>query len=393
MKGVHLIYAIIPILILIAWQQVRAASVREQLVEVRHELNRKKQWLAQARNQEATTVQRIRQNETEMQHQAQKIQGAEKQIKRLKTDIAGKQRMVAETSRAKAEREKLQADRTVELYKQIVAKDKMNILEIPSAISALATTCFISAIEQDSHFITEHTNRITALEQQKTGLQAGKKQQETVKATGQREHARIGKETQQHKTVLVSVQKEQERIVAEIKEYEAKQQRLKTLLASLSKPKKGQARRPTAANGRDAILPNRPVPAMPTDFEKFRLPVSGGKIVRGYGVYRHPEWGTSTFSSGLTIETVAGTPIRSIAAGTVVYSGNLKGYGNIVIVDHGQQVFSVYAHCSMMKRMGTQIAKGEAVATVSIADGESPSLYFELRSKGKAVNPARWIIG
>lgn len=393
MKGIHLIYVILPILILIAWQQVRAASVREQLVEVRHELSRKKQRLAQARSRETATVQSIRHNETEMRLQTQRIQGAEKQIRRLQTDISGKQKMVADTSRAKAEREKLQADRTVELYKQLAVQNNLNILEMPSTISTLAATCFVSAIEQDSSFIAAHDTRIISLEHQKAGLQANKKQQEAVKTTNQRERGRLGKETQQHKTVLASVQKEQEKISAEIKEYEAKQLRLKTLLASLSKPKKGQARRPTSANGRDAILPNRPVPAMPTDFEKFRLPVSGGKIVRGYGVYRHPEWGTSTFSSGLTIETAAGTPIRSIAAGTVVYSGNLKGYGNIVIVDHGQQVFSVYAHCSMMKRMGTHIAKGEAVATVGVAEGESPSLYFELRSKGKAVNPSKWIAG
>lgn len=393
MKGMYLIYVVIPILVLIAWQQVGAASVREQLVEVRHELSRKKQRLAQVRSQEKATARKIEQNWIGMQHQSQRSNAAETQIRRLQTGIAGKQKMVAEISHVKEEREKLQTDRIVELYKQIAAKDTMDIFDMPSVISTLATTCFVSAINQDSNLITGHTNMITSLEHQKAGLLIDKKQQETVKAKSQQKYVLLGKETHQHKIVLGSVKKEQEQIEAEIKEYEAKQKRLKALLSSLSKPRKGQAKQLTAIKGDDAIQTSRSSASMPADFEKFRLPVDGGKIVRGYGLYRHPDWGTSTFSNGLSISAEAGAPVRSIAYGTVVYSSHLKGYGNIIIIDHGLQVFSVYAHCSIMKRVGTQIARGEAVASVGANEGEKPSLYFELRSRGKAVNPAKWLLG
>jgi septal ring factor EnvC (AmiA/AmiB activator) len=340
-------------------------------------------------------VQKIKKNEAGLQHQAQKIQGAEKQIQRLQTDIGRKQKMTEEVKRVKVERETLQADRAVELYKQIVSKHEITILEMPSAWSSLTLVCSVAAIEQDREVITGHTTKITTLEQQKSDLQAGKKQQERDKATGQREYERLGKDTHQQKAVLASVKKEQERISVEIKEYEAKQQRLKSLLARLNKPSRKEAKRTgnPDAKANYAGQTDRQTPPLPADFEKFKLPVTGGKVIRGYGLYRHPEWGTSTFSSGLTIEAEVGTPICSIADGSVIYSGNLKGYGNLIIINHGLQVFSVYARCSMMKRVGTQIAKGEAIASVGAEEGEKPTLYFELRSRGKAVNPSRWIKG
>jgi septal ring factor EnvC (AmiA/AmiB activator) len=382
-------------MVIIAWQQVQAESAREQLVKVRNELVSKKQRLAQVRIQETATVQKIKKNEAGLQHQAQKIQGAEKQIQRLQTDIGRKQKMTEEVKRVKVERETLQADRAVELYKQIVSKHEITILEMPSAWSSLTLVCSVAAIEQDREVITGHTTKITTLEQQKSDLQAGKKQQERDKATGQREYERLGKDTHQQKAVLASVKKEQERISVEIKEYEAKQQRLKSLLARLNKPSRKEAKRTgnPDAKANYAGQTDRQTPPLPADFEKFKLPVTGGKVIRGYGLYRHPEWGTSTFSSGLTIEAEVGTPICSIADGSVIYSGNLKGYGNLIIINHGLQVFSVYARCSMMKRVGTQIAKGEAIASVGAEEGEKPTLYFELRSRGKAVNPSRWIKG
>lgn len=395
MKGIHLIYIILPILLLIAWEQVRAASIRDQLFQIRNDLASKQQRLAQVRHQESSTVQKIRQNESGMHQQSQRIKTAESQIHRLQADISKKQRLVEEESHVKTQREKLRVARTVEIYKQLVAKDELTDLPMPSAWSSLALVCFVSAIEQDKKLITGHTAKLASLEQQKAGLQAGKKQQEVLKATGQKAHAKLEQETHQQKTVLASVQKEQERITAEIKEYEARQQRLKTLMARLSTPPKKQARRSGNAGIRnsEATIAYRSGPPLPANFAKFNLPVSGGKVIRGYGIYRHPDWGTSTFSSGLTITAETGSPVRSIAGGTVAYVGILKGYGNIIILDHGQQVFSVYAHCgNMLQRVGAQIAKGETIASVGLAEDNKPSLYFELRSRGKAVNPTKWII-
>jgi len=395
MKGMHLIYIVLPFLVLVTWQQVRAASVRDQLVQVRNELASKRKSLKHVRQQEKATLKKVKASEDGMRQQRQRLQATEKQIQKYQKDIIQKQKQVAETSHAKSQREGLKTDRVVEVFKQSVTADVLTNFSMPTVGASIIIPYLALAIEDDNKIIAGHAGKIESLVHQKASIQADKKQQETLKAAAQREYGRYGKERDQQWVVLTSVQKDQKRIAAEIRDYEAQQERLKALLARLSTAHKNQVKRPTAVvRNSEPIQPSRSSASMPADFKKFRLPVAGGKIVRGYGLYRHPDWGTSTFSNGLTISAEAGAPVRSIAGGTVAYAGNLKGYGNIIIIDHGQQVFSVYSQCgTVLKSVGTQIIKGENIATAGQAHGEKPSLYFELRSRGKAVNPTRWIVG
>ena len=393
MNGMWLIYAILPLLILLTWQQVGAMSPHEQLVQVRSELAKKRERLAQVRARESASVQKIKQGEAGMQQQVQLIRGAEKKIGELKTGIAKKQRSIAQVTFAKQQRENIRENRSVELYKQLLTQDQLADDPLASPWMVVSATYGKAALKEDRSVISGHTTQIVSLETETSRLQAGKQQQAIIRNSGQREYTKIEQENCRQKVVLTSVKQEQEKIAAEIKEYEAKQQRLKNLLARLTSQTKKQSKKSGGAGNKPGDTVYKPSPPMPADFAKFNLPVSG-KIIRGYGVYRHPEWGTSTFSSGLTIAADAGAPIKSIAGGSVVYSGVLKGYGNIIIADHGQQVFSVYGHCgTMMKRVGAKIERGETIASVGTADDNTPSLYFELRSRGKAVNPAKWLVG
>lgn len=394
MKGIHLIYVILPLMVIIAWQQVRAESAREQLVKIRNELANKRQYLHQARKQEKVTFSKIRANQEEMRQKALCNQKAEKQIQALQSGITLCQKQTDEVRSTQKQRESMKAIRAVELHKQLVTADELPDIMASQVYASLAVVCSAAAIEYDNAIISGHTAKIISLEQQKASLLANKKQQEIVKVSSQKEYSLLEKDTHNYKIKLTTIQKDQEKITAEIREYEAQQNRLKALIARLSRPQKNQAKRPAIAGRRSETGFNRPLVSMPADFEKFRLPVAGGKVVRGYGLYRHPDWGTSTFSNGLSITAEAGAPVRAIAGGTVAYAGNLKGYGNIIIIDHGQQVFSVYSQCgNILKSVGALVKKGENIAKAGLTEGDRPALYFELRSRGKAVNPSKWIVG
>ena len=122
------------------------------------------------------------------------------------------------------------------------------------------------------------------------------------------------------------------------------------------------------------------------------LPVRGS-IIESYGKHKHPEFNSYTFSKGLSIAAGAGSEIRCIYDGTVVFADYYKGYGNMVIVDHGGGYFSLYAHASrILKRVGAQIARNDAVATVGDVDSaRGPFLYFEIRHQGRPLDPAGWV--
>ena len=98
-------------------------------------------------------------------------------------------------------------------------------------------------------------------------------------------------------------------------------------------------------------------------------------------------------SDGVLIAAPAGTAIKTVADGTVVFADWMTGYGNILIVDHGNGYMSLYAHADgLLKDPGTPVRRGDPVATVGTSGGQDiAALYFELRRNGTPVNPAGWL--
>ena len=92
-------------------------------------------------------------------------------------------------------------------------------------------------------------------------------------------------------------------------------------------------------------------------------------------------------------KTASGANVQSIANGRVIYADWLKGYGWVIVVDHGKGFMSLYGHNqSLLKQPGDNVEAGEAIAQVGASGGQAdPGLYFEIREKGDAVNPLNWL--
>ena len=96
---------------------------------------------------------------------------------------------------------------------------------------------------------------------------------------------------------------------------------------------------------------------------------------------------------GIVIDGAEGDPVNSIAPGKVLYADWLRGFGLVAIVDHGEGYMSVYGHNqALLKQAGDDVRQGERIALVGRSGGqEYPNLYFEIRHKGKALNPSSWL--
>jgi septal ring factor EnvC (AmiA/AmiB activator) len=121
------------------------------------------------------------------------------------------------------------------------------------------------------------------------------------------------------------------------------------------------------------------------------LPVKG-TIVERFGRHKHPDFDSFTVSNGISVAAPTGTPIHAVFEGEVIFADAFKGYGNMVIVDHGGGFFSLYAHAaSIAKKVGSKVAKNEVLGSVGELDSaKGPMLYFEIRYQGKPVDPAPW---
>jgi murein hydrolase activator len=121
----------------------------------------------------------------------------------------------------------------------------------------------------------------------------------------------------------------------------------------------------------------------------LRLPVRG-ELVGRYGTQRST--GTAS-AKGVFIRAPEGEAVRAVAPGRVVYADWMRGFGNLMIVDHGDAFLSIYGNNeSLLKQTGDTVTLGEAVATVGQSGGnEETGLYFELRHLGKPFDPLSWV--
>ena len=122
------------------------------------------------------------------------------------------------------------------------------------------------------------------------------------------------------------------------------------------------------------------------------MPVNG-KIVNLYGEYKNPKYNITNFRSGIDIKADQGEPIRSVFSGKVIYSEWFKGYGNMIIIDHGNSYYTVYAHMEeTFKSKGDAVDAGEVIATLGDTGSiTGAKLYFEVRHHGKPMNPLNWL--
>ena len=153
---------------------------------------------------------------------------------------------------------------------------------------------------------------------------------------------------------------------------------------------------PNKARPRNEAARNDSVPepgAIAQAFSRLRgqlaLPVRG-ELTGRFGSPRND--GGLTWK-GLFLATKPGESVRAVAAGRVVYADWLRGFGNLLIVDHGEGYMSLYGYNeTLLKRVGDEIGGGDTVATVGNSGGSGDSgLYFELRHQGKPFDPLSWV--
>lgn len=213
---------------------------------------------------------------------------------------------------------------------------------------------------------------------------------------------RLEREKRSHAEVLARLARDIQKQRQDIGAFKRNESRLTNLIAQLARiiartpPRAPVARRPAAPSERREKNERVPEPsAFAGVFSQLRgqlaLPVRG-ELVSRFGSQRSD--GGLTWK-GLFMTANAGEPVKAVAAGRVVYADWLRGFGNLLIVDHGEGYMSLYGYNeTLYKRVGEEIAAGDTVAAVGSSGGSGESgLYFELRHRGQPFDPLSWIKG
>ena len=275
------------------------------------------------------------------------------------------------------------------IYKYGPARELEVFLSQQSFAQLLARWDFLLMVaEQDRQLVEEVRERKEQVETLETRLQGHLTQIERTTRQTTAENARLARLRQQRATQVQSIQTQRQSYEAAAAELEKSARDLQRLLVSLE-----QRRKSREAQRRAEGQPQPFTGEFARGQGSLDWPVRGN-VIGHFGRETHPRFGTTINNNGLDIQAALGTPVRSVAKATVEYtSDDFASYGPIVILNHGDGYFTLYAHLSeILVSVGQQVAAGQIVGRVGDTGSlKGPILHFEVRKGGTALNPEDWL--
>ncbi len=241
---------------------------------------------------------------------------------------------------------------------------------------------YLSAISQrEFDLIETHKEDVARLEEVKRSRRVARKEMLDLKQLADRKLKDIKSRKREKQRFLARITQQKETYERAVSELERSAARVDSLVKELE-----QRRRVARAR----VAP----PRSSVGGVKGALPwPASGKVVSFFGRQKHPNFETYIDRKGIEIRTKEGAEIKAVMPGTVAYADWLKGYGLVLILDHPNGFFSLYAHASkLLTTVDAKVQAGEVIGEAGDTGmtGE-PTLYFELRDGADPVDPLRWL--
>ena len=314
-----------------------------------------------------------------------------KQITSLGREIAALDEKIADTARASEEliqkikaNEQYMAKRMVALYK-LNWLGKFQLMASATSLNELLQrkTAIARILAYDEKVMSQIMDNRRSLEIMRSQLHAQRDEKRRRAERYQQEIDRMAAERTKRSKLLAYVRKEMSAQQATVESLKQAALELDEKIQNLGVGVTG-----TAA---DEYFEDKPFQAYKG---LLKMPVKG-KIVSLFGKFKNTRYDVLNFRSGIEIQTERGEPIQAVYRGKILYADWFKGYGNMIIIDHGNSYYTVYAHIEeVFKTAGDVVESGEVMATVGDTGSMTgPKLYFEVRHHGKPLDPMQWLKG
>ena len=364
-------------LVLLVLMAAPAVPQRNDLDRVRGEITKLRARLEGVRQQAQSAARELEESDLELGIRSRELEIATAE----ETRIAAEQQALETQVAALVPRIAQQKD---DLRKRLVALYRLGGLSYVRMFLALdIDTNPIEAVSMLSYLVTHDARAVSRFQAAQRQLSVEQTQlaqrrqalHQTRLAVEERRRA-VALAVQQKQTLLARLRTEESGTAEQLAVLEEKARRLQRLVDALSQQKSGLAPQLDIRSVQGAL-------AWPVE----------GKVIETFGKQRNPKFSTFTINNGLKIEAVAGTPVHAVFEGTVLFSQWFKGYGNLIILDHGNRVFSLYGNVkSPLVAAGQRVAGGQPIAGVGESeDASSGHLYFEIRQDNRPEDPQKWL--
>ncbi|PJA80993.1 MAG: hypothetical protein CO149_00490 [Nitrospirae bacterium CG_4_9_14_3_um_filter_51_5] len=240
---------------------------------------------------------------------------------------------------------------------------------------------YLSWVAQREHqLVRQFQEDLSNLQQLKEQQTAAREDLLRFQGETQQTITKVSELKRQKRSVLVSLSKEKDSHERMVEDLQRSAEQVDSLLKKLDQ-------RFQLAQSR-----LRQPPGVLPSLGSLLWPVNG-KVVSYFGRQKHPTFDTFVTKKGIEISAQEGSPIRAVSSGNVVYADWLKGYGLVVIVDHTNGFYSLYAHASkLLVAEGNSVINGQVIGeTGDTGVTEEDTLYFELRKGTTPIDPLKWL--
>ncbi len=357
--------------------QVSWADEEADLAKLQQEINKLQQWLKDTESEHDKLNQQLRQSDEKIGAIAKKIDATRTQ---LNEERARLKKLQAEQSQLRF----LKSEQKQQLAKQLTSAQKLGnqgsikVLlnqDDPQKISRMLKyyEYFNHARMESIQTLIINLKRLNNIESEILG-----QQNKLIKTENSllKKNKQLNNEKQQHKKLLASLEVRRQAKSNDLSQKRKDQKRLQQLITEVTTLLDNSVRKQDA----------RPIRSL-----KGKLPrPTKGRIVKAFGnnnAQARNKW------QGWLMKGYEGSAITAVHHGRIVFSDWLRGFGLLLIIDHGDGYLSLYArNQSLLKSVGDWVYQGENIATLGASGGfKEPRLYFEIRHKGIPQDPAAWL--
>ena len=362
---------------------------QRKLQQTQKQLKEERERAAAARARETSLLAELEEIERRLAAKKGDVARLEARIKKAQSDVQVFRGEISKLERQRAGQTNALAGRLRVMYRVHAQGGALPVIlsgDDP-VTRAVAVRHLASLAALDARLIQEYRGTSDRLADRKAREEAQQQELAGLHEDAKREQAEVDREVAKRRVILAKVRDERayhERMVGELTEAS---NRLEAFIRELQAKQRKLAKIPPPKGG---IEP----PAVGFGALKGRLPwPTEGRIVTGYGAQVHPRFGTRTFRNGVDIEAAVGREVLAVHGGHVIYTGWFKGYGNLIIVDHGNEYYTLYAHIAEIEaKEGDDVRQGQRIGTVGDTGSlAGPRLYFEVRYQGKPQDPEQWL--
>jgi murein hydrolase activator len=347
-------------------EQVRTEALARRANERLQALQREADRLA---SEERSLLGDLRKLEIERQMKAEDLNRINAETTTIGAELDDTNRRMVTLEQAELAARRQAQNRLAEMYKLGEARYLRMLLSTSDFRrfgQATRTVAALSKIDRDR--IAEHRTRLAELDSARTTLAERARTLDSLRAQAQTAHAALDRATAARAVLIHDIDRQRDLNAQLTAELQSASQRLQAQLRGL---------RAGAETSDALVLPLKPFRG------DLDWPV-GGSVKNPFGRGARPK--------GIEIGTADGAAVRAIHEGIVAYADSFAGFGNLVIVDHGAQTFSLYGDLlDMAVAKGARVERGQPVGSVGPLPTGAAGLYFELRIDGQPVDPLQWL--